>query len=143
MGELELLTNEHFTVSIDNVLYGFARASNISAELEYEPISEGGRNQSPLLFRKPKSKPDVLTLERGVRLVNGAASITLAVGAKLTSIIIGVTKEGVSCLKYTFDEGIVTKVEWGNLDAMGHEILIEKVEIAHTGLQTMKKKENT
>lgn len=134
----ELLTNEHFTVHVGNSTYGFARISNISAELEYESVNEGGRNWSPLLFRKPRSKQDVLTLEKGVRLTASGVKMGMDVGTKVSGVIIGIKKDNVECLNYTFDEGIVTKAELGNLDAMGHEVLIKKLEIAHTGLRQMK-----
>ena len=35
-----------------------------------------------------------------------------------------------------FDEGMVTKCEFSDLDAMGNEVMIQKIEIAHTGLYT-------
>lgn len=134
----ELLTNEHFTVHVGNAAYGFARISNINAQLEYESVNEGGRNNAPLLFRKAKSRHDVLTLEKGVRLTLRGAAMAMDVGTRVTGVIIGIKKNHKECLNYTFDQGIVTKMELGNLDAMGHEILIKKMEIAHTGLRQMK-----
>lgn len=134
-----LLTNQHFTVYVGKDAYGFARVSNISAELEYESVVEGGRNSHPLLFRKARGKQDVMTLEKGIRLTASGAAVSLAVGTKLSGVIIGIKKEQKECLDFTFDEGIVTKVEIGNLDAMGHDILIKKMEITHTGLRQIKK----
>lgn len=131
----ELLTNQDFVVYIGKSSFGFSKISNISAELEYESIGEGGRNTSLLFFRKPRSKLDVLTLEKGVRNTSQGVKMSLNTGGRVTGLIIGIKKAGKLVLSYTFDEGIITKVELGNLDAMGHEILIKKMEIAHTGLK--------
>lgn len=139
MDASSLLTSQHFTVYIGQSAYGFAKVSNISSELEYDSVVEGGRNTQPLLFRKARGKQDVMTLERGVRLTAAGASMSMAAGDKVSGVIIGIHKDGVECLDFTFDEGIVTKVEISNLDAMGHEVLIEKMEIAHTGLRQIKK----
>lgn len=138
MESKDLLTNEHFTVHIGQSTYGFARISNLAAELEYEPVNEGGRNAHPLLFKKAKSRPDVLTLEKGVCLTKTGVKMSLNVGFKVSGVIVGIKKNKEECLNFTFDDGIVTKVELGNLDALGHEVLIKKIEIAHTGLRQMK-----
>lgn len=136
----ELLTSQHFTVYVGKNAYGFAKVSNISAELEYDSVIEGGRGDHPLLFRKARGKQDVMTLEKGVRLTTAGVNVSLAVGTKVSGVIIGIKKDQKECLDFTFDEGIVTKVELSNLDASGHEILIKKMEIAHTGLRQIKKK---
>lgn len=139
MEQGEFLTNQDFRVHVGRNTYGFARISSISAELEYESVSEGGRNSHPLLFRKSRTKQEVMTLEKGVSLMSSGVAMSLAVGTRMTGVIIGIMKGQKECLDYTFDEGIVTKVELGNLDAMGHDILIKKMEIAHTGLRQIKR----
>lgn len=130
------LTNHQFSVCIQGGTYGFARVSNIAQEQEYDSVQEGGRNWCPLLFPKPKSKHDVLTLEKGIQAAKpNSKARRLQVGDVLKEIVITVGTGKDAYLHYTFDEGIVTKIELGELDAMGHEILIRKVEIAHTGLR--------
>lgn len=133
----DLLINYDFIIYLGEDSYGFSKVSNLSMELEYESVGEGGRNLSPLLFIKPKGKQDVLSLERGVRLGSEGVSLTLSTGARIAGGIIATLKGGDPALVYTFDEGLVTKVEIGNLDAMGRDILIEKMEIAHTGLKPL------
>lgn len=132
------LTNHQFTVHIGNSTYGFAKVSNLVQEQEYDGIQEGGRNWSPVFFRKPKSKFDTLVLEKGVRAAapNPKARL-IEVGMKLAGVIVSIGGTD-AYLRYTFDEGVVTKVELDNLDAMGNTVLIRKVEIAHTGLKRMK-----
>lgn len=130
------LTNYQFSVSINGGSYGFAKVSNIAQELEYDSIQEGGRNWSPVFFRKPRTKHDVLTLEKGVKAEKPNSKARLIqTGDVLRDVIITVGGGEEPYLKYTFDEGIVTKIELGGLDAKGQEILIRKIEIAHTGLE--------
>lgn len=134
------LTNYQFTVYIGNGTYGFSKISGMVQEMEYDCIQEGGRNWSPVFFCKPKSKQGVLVLEKGVKAAapaNGAKLIE--VGSKLEGVIIAIgTGAGKSSsLKYTFDTGIVAKLELGDLDASGNQILIRKVEIVHTGLRRL------
>lgn len=129
------LTNHQFTVKIGSNSYGFAKVSNLVQEQEYDSIQEGGRNWSPVFFRKPKSKFDTLVLEKGVKAtapVSGAK--LMEVGMKLSTVIITIGGDD-AYLCYSFDKGIVTKLELDNLDAMGNSVLIRKVEIAHTGLK--------
>lgn len=126
------------SVHIGNSTYGFAKVSNLVQEQEYDSIQEGGRNWSPVFFRKPKSKFDTLVLEKGVKATapNPNAKL-IEVGMKLAGVIISIGGTD-AYLRYTFDEGVVTKVELDNLDAMGNSVLIRKAEIAHTGLKRMK-----
>ncbi len=139
--ESQWLTNSQFTVYIGSASYGFAKISNIAAEMEYDSIVEGGRNWSPLLFRKPRSRQDVLTLEKGVRVPGAAGKNVVSVGAVLSGLIISVGPDKDHCVRYTFDQGVVTKVELSGLDAKGSEIFIRKLEIAHTGLRRMTSEE--
>ncbi len=130
------LTTHQFSVMIGSSKFGFAKVSNLAQELEYDSIQEGGRNSSPLLFRKPKSKMDTLILERGVKSDQTNFGI-LQVGNKITGLILYVGSG--TDMPYTFDNGVITKVELENLDAMGNNILIRKIEIAHSGLHQMSK----
>lgn len=129
------ITNNQFKVTFGRECYGFSRISNLGAELEYDSITEGGRNESPLLFRKARSKHDVLTLERGVRTKRTVMDETyIRPGTLLKAVVIFIRMEQKTYRKYTFDEGIVTRLQVADLNALGNEILIEKMEIAHTGL---------
>lgn len=133
----DYLTNFRFLVMLGPAKYGFTKVSNLAQELEYESIPEGGRNSTPLLFRKPKSKMDTMVLERGMEM-NDAVARRFSVGAKVEDLILylGPGKD----MPYTFDRGVVTKVEIDPLDAMDNRVLIRKVEIAHTGLYLVRTK---
>lgn len=135
----EFLTNHQFTVYINDKTYGFAKVSNLGQEEEYESILEGGRNWTPLYFRKPSGKFGTLTLEKGMRSDAGKDEADwMAVGLRLTGVIIAISDMSKESVQYTFDEGYITKVEVDNLDAMGNSVLLRKVEIAHSGLKRMR-----
>lgn len=129
------VTNNRFEVYIGMDSYGFSKISGLKEETEYESIREGGRNWSPLFFEKGKTKPDTLILESGVRSLNISRNKNwIKRGTKLVGVVIILGRNDKNFLGYTFDEGIVTKIEYGELNAMGNEILIKRLEIAHSGL---------
>lgn len=133
------IVNNQFQVLMGTEKYGFLKISNLVQELEYESIEEGGRNWSPVFFRKAKSKRDILSLERGVRTVRTKlVDSRIRTGTLLKGVIIIIRMDNRSYRKYTFDEGVVIKLELSGLNAMGNEILIEKMEIAHSGLYEIK-----
>ena len=129
------ITNNQFKVTFGRQCYGFSKISNLSAELEYDSIEEGGRNNGPLLFRKARGKQDVLTLERGVRTERTRMNeVRITPGTLLKAVVIFIRMDQITWRKYTFDEGVVTKIQLGDLNALGNDVLIETMEIAHTGL---------
>lgn len=127
--------SSRFEVYIGQDSYGFSKISGLREETEYEIVREGGRNWSPLFFEKEKTKFDTLVMEGGVRTLNVSRSVNrIRRGMKLEGVVIILGRDGVNFKGYTFDEGIVTKIDYGDLNALGNEILIKKLEIAHTGL---------
>lgn len=131
----QYMTNDQFQVKIGSEGYGFSKISNMVQEMEFDCIQEGGRNWSPVFFRKQKGKRDTLVLERGVKTQpTKIKAARIKTGTLLAGVVIILRKNNKSFRKYTFDEGVVTKLELNSLDALGREILIEKMEISHTGL---------
>lgn len=127
--------NSRFEVYIGTDSYGFSKISGLREETEYDSIREGGRNWSPLFFEKGKSKPDTLVLESGVKSMDVSRSKGwLKRGTKLSGVVIILGRNGTNFKGFTFDEGIVTKIEYGDLNALGNEIVIRRMEIAHTGI---------
>lgn len=129
-----LLANNRFLVSIGPLLLSFAKITNISDSLETEAIQEGGNNWSPQLLVKPKTSAQTLVLERGVQTGN-LTDLLLSIGSQVevgTIMVMGQNR--LPSKVYAFDSGLVTKWEIGELDAMGKDILIKKLEISHSGL---------
>ncbi len=133
MTRKDFLLNNQFKVSIGKELFSFAKVSNLSDSCELETISQGGANGCPEFLSRPKSKMETLILEKGVPN-DEAGKSQLTPGTRLVAVAIMVMQNRQVKKCYQFDYGIVTKWEVSSLDAMGNEILIEKVEIAHSGL---------
>lgn len=144
-----LLTNNQFLVFIGDDTsqsFSFSKITNIQNTMEYDTVLEGGNNQYAYALPKPKSQVETIILEKGVPQKAEADLVTkFKVGTRLDKgmdiIVLKQEKgegsqysKGSVARAYGFHSGIITKWELNSLDAMGNEILINKVEIAHTGL---------
>lgn len=133
----KLLPSYNFLVTIGQDIYSFSKVSNLVAQIEYETVSEGGNNDFPLLFPKQKSSPDTLTLEKGVRTRASDQSFnSLVEGMQVEMVTILLVKDGRHLEKvFYFKKGLIVKRTFSDLDAKGNELLIETLEIAHSGLE--------
>jgi phage tail-like protein len=136
-----VLPNSNFVLSIGNDLLSFSKVSNISRTMEYETFNEGGLNTMVRSFTKPKQQQEILVLEKGVsvarnKIIDVYTKLGLLVGKKISQAVILVVlgDDDNKDRFYTFDEGIVVKWELGDLDALRSEVLVERFEIAHSGL---------
>lgn len=132
----KLVPGHSFLVTIGPLVISFAKVSNIMAQIEYDAVVEGGNNDYPHLFKKAKTKPDTLILEKGVRTrATDLAFDLLLEGVQVELGTILLLKDGIDLQKaFYFKKGIIVKRQFSNLDAMSNELLIETLEIAHTGL---------
>lgn len=132
----KLLPSQNFLVTIGQEVYSFSKVSNLVSQVEYETVSEGGNNDYPLLFPKQKTSPDTLTLEKGVRTRDSDQAFnSLTEGMQVEMVTIMLVKESKQLEKaFYFKKGLITKRSFSNLDATGKELLIETLEIAHSGL---------
>lgn len=126
--------NSQFSLKIGDYTIKCSRISNLSIASEIEEVPEGGNSLYPNIFTGASKKADVLVIERAFieDRVAGAFYPGVYVGESTISII----RNGEVYKELGFDEGMVTKCEFSDLDAMGNEVLIQKIEIAHTGLYT-------
>ena len=143
-GKVGVLHGNRFILAIGKELLSFSRVSNIGRSLECETFVEGGLNTMVRSFAKPKQQQETLVLEKGVNAYrdyhfNLYENLGLRVGGRIkqavTLVVLG--DEFFSDRYYSFNEGIVIKWEVGNLDAMSSEVLIERLEIAHSGLEEL------
>lgn len=115
----------------------FARVSGLQSGLDFEPLQEGGYNSDVHILHNPAKSNGTLTLERGVAQKKGwmdrmKPGVHLGTWLRI-SLIDTKTKKVVR--SYSIADGVVTKWELSPLDAMGHEVLIEKLEIQYIGLK--------
>lgn len=132
----KLVPGHSFLVTMGPLILSFSKVSNITAQIEYDAVVEGGNNDYPHLFKKSKTKPDTLILEKGVRTRFTDLSFELLLeGLTVELGTILVMKNGIDLQKvFYFKKGLIVKRQFSNLDAMSNELLIETLEIAHTGL---------
>lgn len=132
-----LLPSHRFTVTFGKNEINFSKISNIEASIEYETILEGGNNDYPHILKKPKSQQDKLILEKGV-VKKGDTSLmnSLVQGCNLENIIImvkGIDGKTIE-QKFSFDYGTIISRKFSDLNALGTDLLIETLELTHTGL---------
>lgn len=132
----KLVPGHSFLVTFGVMVFSFSKVSNIVTQIEYDAVNEGGNNDYPLLFRKPKTRPDTLILERGIRTRGtDLAFDLLREGVQIELGTILLLKNGIDLEKvFYFKKGIIVKRQFSDLDAMSDDIVIESMEIAHTGL---------
>lgn len=146
----KLLTNNRFLVFFGNdssKSFSFSKISNIQNAIEYDTIVEGGNNLYAHAVQKPKGQTETIVLEKGVRLRDSrdkkgelVPGTKLANGLEIIVLQKVVQNDQTKVCKdkvaraYGFNSGIITKWELSPFDALGNEILVNKVEIVHTGL---------
>jgi phage tail-like protein len=141
LGEYGVINNNRFILCVGVAMLSFAKVSNIGRKLEHENIQEGGHHYTVHTFTKPRQQRETLILEKGVnisRLMDraGLAALGLKPGGRIkmpVSLVVLGKNSAINSV-YSFEEGIVVGWELGELNAMGNEVLIERFEIAHSGL---------
>ncbi|MCH5275803.1 MAG: phage tail protein [Lachnospiraceae bacterium] len=131
-----MLSGRNFLVTIGQEIFSFSKVSNLVAQVEYETVQEGGNNEYPLLFPKQKTSPDTLILEKGVREWTFDPRFnSLWEGMQVEQVTILLLKYGIILRKaFFFKKGLIVKRSFSDLDALRGELLIETLEIAHSGL---------
>lgn len=120
----------------ENLRMRFSKVTGLEYSMEYEELAEGGKNDAPHILTVPHKKHAPLVLEHGMvpaesRFANMKPGMRL--GTWLTVILLDAKGE-LTGTRFWITDGIVTKREVSNLDAMGNSILIERFEIMHDGI---------
>lgn len=140
-GTSRVVVNNKFIVTIGPLLTSFARVTGIGRSIEYETKEEGGINNYVHVFRKnTQVSNNVLRLEKGVGKYNplvlaADGSIEMGVRIPLPGTIIILNDDYKISQMYAFDDIIILKWEISDLDAKGNEVLLDKVELMHSGLK--------
>lgn len=139
-----LVGNQYFRVYFGSTLVSFARVSNVQRSVEFENYTEGGLNDYIHVLTKPNSQGGTLTLEKGVSADKSIQKLVRALspGRRIT-VPVTITlchrdDEGWKPVRsWGFEDGMVIRWAVTNLDGMGSELAIEKMEIAHAGLEEL------
>ena len=134
-----LLLNSSFLVNIGQHTFSFARVKNITEVLETESVREGGDNWHVHALAKQLSAPQKLTLERGLLAdAGGSGPVALKIGTLVSSVTIMVMQRGSMKKSYYFDQGMITKWDLSDFDALEGSAVYQTVEITHSGLHEVK-----
>lgn len=125
-----------FTVLFGNWLnLSFSKVSNLSSSTEYEIRRSAGRTGPINFANKPADKASTITFERGVMVSDFAlAFMGIKEGLVVNNIIIFVEKDHLIDKIFCIDQGIITKTSFSDLDAENGKIMIQSLEMAHSGL---------
>lgn len=141
----KLITNNKFIVTIGPLLTSFAKISGIGRSIEYESKEEGGSNEFVHLIKKNSNlQSNTLILEKGVGRINPlvlSEDGMIRVGERLSmpgTIVILNSNNDISKI-YGFEDIVIVKWEISQLDAQSSEVLIDKVELIHSGLTISKR----
>ena len=134
----DMIPSYSFEVTLDSISFSFSRVSNISGSIQYDSYVEGGSNDAPVLLRKPKNQPDTLILERGVtNTTMGKLFSQIKEGCRISEIQISVKKDGKTVRSFCASNGVITARQFSDLDASESSVLLESLQIVHTGLTEM------
>lgn len=131
------MVGNKFTVAIGPINISFSKVRNISKDIQFEVLQEGGVNDHAHILQKPYTSPHKLIFEKGVSDTSTLSKLTpLLVGKKLPyyGTITIKNSMGETAGSYSFTEPIILKWSIGELDALGNKVLIESLEIAHSGI---------
>ena len=132
----QMVPGHSFLVTIGPATFSFSKVSNLVAQIEYDAVPEGGNNDYPLLFKKQKTNPDILVLEKGIRTKSGDLVFDLlqeGMQVEMVTILLMAKDAGLE-KAFFFKKGMIIKRAFSDLDAMSNELVIESLEIAHSGL---------
>ncbi len=143
-GAKGVMPSHNFLLSIGKELLSFTKVTNVSRTLECDTFSEGGLNHMVHTFTKPKQQQETLILEKGINIAGDKdkdtyEKLNLKAGGRIKKAVtlVVLDQNQKQDRYYSFDEGVVVKWEVTNFDALGNEVLIERFEIAHSGLVEM------
>lgn len=133
---LDYVPNYEFEVEFGLVFkVSFSSISNLSSECEYEMIADGGNSDRMFFYQKPNRKMQTTVFRKGVTSDRRDTILTwLTQGLMIDDILIFAKKDGVIKKIFYIEQGILKKISYSDLDAMGQDILIKSMEIEHTGV---------
>lgn len=133
---LKVYGNFQFLVYVGSTELKFSKVSGIEAGVEIEDISLGGINDEAYYAVSPKRKPGVLTLERGITLLEDTKSWKpgMYIPGPIQVFVMSGSKARSYISSYHMAAGVITKWEINPLNALGSEILIDTFQITHSGV---------
>lgn len=134
-----------FIVLFNTTTLGFQSVSGLETKRSVGYVSEGGRNDYPILIPKPQSEPHRLTFKRGYQmrklsitglLAGNVGSQAIEARGALGTILVLDEKQSIKAIYSFISQGVV---EWevSDLNAERSAPLIETFTITHRGLKNI------
>ena len=142
------LSNFRFSLELGQVqVAGFAECTGLQMETKVFEYKEGGNNATTLKFPEASSYGNI-TLKRGVSSSNDLIEWQLDVAngefsknrrsSDLNVAIILMNEKGDPIKRWNLKNPLAVKWVGPDLKAMGNEVAIETLEIAHEGIEVKK-----
>lgn len=133
----DLCGNFSFRVYVGSQQFAFSKVTNLEGEQEVEEFQVGGMNYAPHIAVSPNKKGGRLILEKG-KCLSSMEPIKKWRPGYLIKGLIDVCvydRTGKFVSSYGVNNGLIVKWEVTGLDGLGNELMIQKFEIAHDGIQ--------
>lgn len=133
MEHKDLLRDNRFLVYIENKKYTFQKVSGITTQFHREIYNEGGVAEPHFLAAK-QTDMNTLRLEKGVTKSQEGSLLNrkMQPGMMMKNIqIIVLDKYRSPSREYYIENALITKFELADFDAMGENVLIEKLELEY------------
>ncbi len=144
-GHYDPIVGVRFIVMFNIATLGFQSVSGIGTQRSVKYVSEGGRNDYPILLPQPQSEPHRLTFKRGYQmrklsltglLAGYTGSQAIEAKKALGTILVLDEEQDIKAI-YSFVSQGVLEWELSDLNAMRSEPLIETFTITHNGLKNI------
>ena len=144
-GRYDPILAARFIVLFNTATLGFQSVSGLGTQRPVSFISEGGRNDYPILIPKPQTEPNRLTFRRGyeMRKLSLTGLLPSCVGPQaieargaLGTILVLDEKQSIKAIYSFISQGVV-EWEMSDLDAGRSTPLIETFTITHRGLKNI------
>lgn len=134
-----IVSSHKFIVTIGTHIASFAKITGLRTQIETEYITEGGINSYRHITRSPKASQNRLIFEKGFGYMNPFYSAQGFVPGTMlllpcTIIVLGKSDSDFERV-FEFDNAMIISWEASPLDAMSSEIIIDRVELEHSGLR--------
>ena len=128
-----LVVGYKFYVFIDAIQLAFNRISTIEECYDYQTLQQGGDNNSLVFLRKPLEQPSRLVFEDGGMTIS-SINMKLCFNDEPKEILIllcsadGTVRSGIA-----IHNAVVSKVSLGQFDAERSELIVNSIEMLHSG----------
>ena len=132
-----LVVGYKFYVFVDVVKLAFNKISTVEKYYDYQPVQQGGVNDSLTFLRKPLEQSSKIVFEDGGMTVS-VVNMKLCFDDEPKEILIlPCSADGMVRGVIAVHNAVVSKVSLGQFDAERSELLVNSIEMMHTGFSRL------